>query len=948
MKKKIAISKDALITMGGITLCLFALVIICSSNPDIFLSFLSIGILAAFGFVGFWLLVPAIFLLGLYWILRRKLIKFRIDIALWGIYLIILAALVLFSAYGSEGQVVKVGDIEYTLSMFNTGDNYKYLEFNTCTDFFKQIADNYATAHGISSGYTMFNNYLGGGFLGYVLCGALNSAITPIGTTVISWIVAALGICLLFNRQIKKLFILIKTRKQRKAAHDDVYSLNEEETAEDVIYENADGENNNNQSSAGNKLNEVDLADLSMRNFNNNHGLREAIFSIGDDEEKQPLKQLPEQNSSGFMRPTNSLFGAASIGQNEVKQEPDGEPANENNCFDEAEEIAPIFLKQDEVIEDKEEELIPQPEIEESLDSTPAEPQIAEVPVQPIVKPQPEITDFLHKPQPKAIIKAPFKLPPLDLLDYHEDLDDLNKNNDSCTSRVNLINQVFLNMHIGAEITGYTIGPSVTRFDVKTNDSVSVSSIKRIIEDISIKLGGVPARFEPIVIGKPTSGLEIENEIRTNVGLRESIEKLPEGTKYLCDIPFGKDICGNLVHASLKDFPHMLVGGATGSGKSIFIHACIISLIMRNNPDNLKLLLIDPKKVEMNYYENIPHLLCPNISETRKALVAFNKLCDEMERRYNLFQANRVRDIKEFNVFAKEKGLQPLPTIVVFVDEYADLTQDCKEIRKPVLRIAQKARSAGIHMIIATQRPSVDVIDGVIKSNLPTHVALMVSNYTDSTVIIGEQGAEKLLGNGDMIVECPSISRNSKPRVQGCFVATSEINRVTDYLREQCKPQFDPNFMDLEEHDEVDPYDASNYVIDTAALREASEDQLYEQIKTDLVHKEYCSISFIQRTYGVGFPKAGRLFAKLQKDGIVAYGGDAKGSKVIVHLSQSESPTSIDESKIYQDEEENIAASNNANLHDTREGIPQVSSVNADDEYADDKENGGDIYGFGH
>ena len=165
MKKKIAISKDTLITMGGITLCLFALVIICSSNPDIFLSFLSIGILASFGFVGFWLLVPAIFLLGLYWILRRKLIRFRIDIALWGVYLIILAALVLFSAYGSEGQVVKVGDIEYTLSMFNTGDNYKYLEFNTCTNFFKQIADNYATVHGISNGYTMLNNYLGGGFL---------------------------------------------------------------------------------------------------------------------------------------------------------------------------------------------------------------------------------------------------------------------------------------------------------------------------------------------------------------------------------------------------------------------------------------------------------------------------------------------------------------------------------------------------------------------------------------------------------------------------------------------------------------------------------------------------------------------------------------------------------------------------------------------------------------
>lgn len=899
MKKRFAITKDTLLSLIGIAICLFCLVIICSAN-SIF-SFLSVGILGAFGFIGFWILIPAVFLLGVYLLLRRKLIKFRVDISLWGIYLIILAILILSSAWGSEGQRVISKTIEgnptVVISMFNTGkdsagNTYEFLQFNTCVDYIQQIAKNFAIAHkqtdDLVKGFDIANINLGGGYIGYVLCGALNSATTPIGTTIISWLIIVVGLCLVLNRQIKKLFYLIKNKGKhdaaQKAAIEDVYSqkVDDDFGMHDFSYDELDTFEQNEiddstiETQNNDEPSNQQLSDLTMRTYNSTHGLQKPKFSLNG--------EIQHANSQTQLYQTNPFARVS-------------EPVVEQDVSIPVQEIAPV--ETEEKIMETESPIndlaINQTNVQTPITQEPPKEVVAEV-----------VTDPQHRPQPKAVIRPEFKLPPLNLLDYHENLDDLTKNDESCASRIELLNQAFVDLKVGASVSGYTIGPSVTRYDIKTNTSVSVSAIKKIIEDISIRLGGVMARFEPIVLGKPTSGLEIENAIRTNVGLREAMEKLPEGEKFLCNIPFGKDISGQLVHANVKDFPHMLVAGTTGSGKSIFMHSTILALIMRNTPYQLKLLLIDPKKVEMSYYREIPHLLCPNISEPRKALVAMKKLVDEMQRRYNLFEQNRVRDIKEFNAFAKANGIEPLPVIVVCVDEYADLSDDCKEIRDPVVRIAQKARSAGIHLIIATQRPSVDVIDGVIKANISTHVALMVSSFADSSVIIGESGAEKLLGNGDMIVDCASISKTSKPRVQGCFVDTPEINRVTDYLRKQSAPLYDPEFLDLTEHTEEMPTQSSETIVDLASLKEQSEEKLYETIKLDLANKEYCSISFIQRTYGVGFPKAGRLFNKLVKEGIVAPSGDARGCKVLVHLTEQSdsSPTSIDQSNVYEDTSE--------------------------------------------
>ncbi len=901
MKK---ISKEALSAVGGVAVCLFALLITLSSGTH--LSFLANSILTVFGFVGFWLLIPAIFVLGIYLIVRKQFRKIRFDVALWGIYIIILALLLMTSFWASDGATVTISSNNevktITIAMYQIGktDTVESLNFNNAINTFETLASANGDGKNWFQNLSITNPKLGGGFVGYVLCGAFNSLITPIGTTIVFWIAIVAGVCLIFHRYIKKLFNYIKSGKQRSAARDDVYGrLNEETETESVIFNDSSDEQLEpaTDSSMSSDFSSQMLNDLTIRNLNNTHGLTKATF-IMDDGQSASMMESPAMQDPLFMK------------QNEVVEPTPApvyeEPVQEEPSFEE-DNILPSFMSQSSPVEP----VTPAPQVV----PTPAPQPVIQEPVE-----QAWTGDPLHRPQPKAVIKPPFVLPPMNLLDYHENLEDLTKNNASCESRTQLLNTIFADMRVGAEVVGHTIGPSVTRYDIKTTAAVSVQAVKRIEQDISVRLGGVPVRFVPIVLGKATSGLEMQNEIRTNVGLRESIEKLPVGEKFLGNIPFGKDISGELIHANLKDFPHLLVAGATGSGKSIFVHSCIVSLLMRNTPDQLKLVLIDPKKVEMNFYKEIPHLLCPNISDPNQAKVALYKLVDEMERRYNLFEDNHVRDIKGFNVFAKENGLQPLPTIAVFIDEYADLSEACKDIRTPVVRIAAKARSAGIHLIIATQRPSVNVIDGVIKANLPSHVALMVGNAVDSTVIIGEAGAEALLGNGDMIVECAAVNRSIKPRVQGCFVDEAEISRVTEYLRKQGAPQYDPAFLDLTDHTNDVP-DNNEIVVDTAALKEASEDQLYNQIKSDLVHKEYCSISFIQRTYGVGFPKAGRLFNRLIKDGFVAPTGDARGSKVFVNnLEQSEGVTSIDESHVYEDTDSNMDENSNEAPQPTNNG----------------------------
>ena len=526
---------------------------------------------------------------------------------------------------------------------------------------------------------------------------------------------------------------------------------------------------------------------------------------------------------------------------------------------------------------------------------------------EPEPDPEPQLTPFERKLRElhaeKATPLPDYVFPSLDLLKTYSNDQNAEQIQKDCQNTVNIINQTFANLSVGAQAVGFTVGPSVTRYDIQPDTGVSVSSIGRYMKDISMRLNGVAVRFEEVVRGKVTSGLEIANLKTTIVSLKEMIESMPTDPSANMYVPFGMNISGECICSDLSKFPHLLVSGTTGSGKSIFMHGLIMSLVMRNRPEDCKIVLVDPKRVEMSKYKDLPHLLCPIIKEPSEAKVCMDKLIEEMERRYRLFELAEVRDIRAFNAsYAPKNGLKKLPFISVFIDEYADLSDTCKNIGEAVVRLAQKARAAGIHLVIATQRPSVQVITGVIKANIPVRVALSMSSAIDSQTIIGQGGAEDLVGHGDMLIDCSLIARNGLTRAQGCLVDDGEIEKVVSFINGQgLGTMYDDNFLDLVDHEaEAKAAEAAMPTVSRAELKAQSDEDFYNMVKEQVMATEYTSISKIQRQFGVGFPRAGKLFAMLQADGIVAMAPDSpsssKGCKVLVHA-----PNELEDIKLGSD-----------------------------------------------
>ena len=530
------------------------------------------------------------------------------------------------------------------------------------------------------------------------------------------------------------------------------------------------------------------------------------------------------------------------------------------------------------------------PEEEEDDEETKIEARLAREAQEREAKRKAEQNDWVSfgdVKQRKAHPRPAYEFPPLSLLNVYPADKNAAQNEHDALERSEIINQALIDLHVGAHVENFTIGPSVTRYNIKTDPSVQVSAVRKVSDDIMVRLGGVLGLFQEVVPGSACSGLEIPNKVQSLVPFNETVASLPTNEKSNLFIPFGKSIDGKVVSADLGDFPHMLIAGSTGSGKSIFMHGMIMPLIMRNRPEDLKLVLVDPKKVEMGKYRDLPHLLCPIIKEPSHAKVCLDKLCDEMERRYSLFEYSGVSNIRQFNKdIAPSEGCEKLPFIIVVIDEYADLVDNCKDIGDPVVRLAQKARAAGIHLVIATQRPDVKVIDGRIKGNIATRVALSLSSPQDSMTILSEGGAEKLSGHGDMLVKCDQVSRIGFSRLQGCFVDNGEIKKVCDFIKEQQEVVYDPNFLDLEDHSndlEVPTLSAPS----AAEMRAASNEDKYQMIKQVIMTREYTSISQIQREFSVGFPRAGKIFQRLQQEGVVANAPDSpsssKGCRVLIH-----------------------------------------------------------------
>lgn len=416
---------------------------------------------------------------------------------------------------------------------------------------------------------------------------------------------------------------------------------------------------------------------------------------------------------------------------------------------------------------------------------------------------------------------------------------------------------------VGATLIATHIGPSVTKFEVKPDLGVRVNKISNLQYDIKMALAAKDIRIEAPIPGKSAVGIEIPNVEKTAVSMKELLKSIPDKYKEKkLMFALGKDLMGNCVYGELNKMPHLLIAGATGSGKSVCVNSIITSILMRAKPDEVKLLLVDPKKVEFTPYKQIPHLLGPVITDGEEANRALKVIVNMMDERYELFASAKVRNIAGYNAHQKDR-LKKLPWIVVIVDELADLMLvAAKEVEASIQRITQLARAAGIHLIVATQRPSVDVITGVIKANIPSRIAFAVSSAVDSRTILDQMGAEKLLGYGDMLYI--PVGETNPIRVQGAFVSDDEVQHICDYVSAQGKPKYEDAFLRLEAVD-------NDY-----AITQESADPLYEEVKKFVIMNRKASTSLIQRKFSIGYARAARLIDVMEEQKII---GPSRGSK---------------------------------------------------------------------
>lgn len=463
-----------------------------------------------------------------------------------------------------------------------------------------------------------------------------------------------------------------------------------------------------------------------------------------------------------------------------------------------------------------------------------------------------------------------YKLPSLQLFAPDKPKDQ-SKEKKIVRENIKILEATFASFGIKVTVERAEIGPSVTKYEVKPAVGVRVNRISNLSDDLALALAAKDVRIEAPIPGKSLIGIEVPNSDITTVSFRELWEQSQTKAENFLEIPLGKAVNGTARAFDLSKMPHLLVAGSTGSGKSVAVNGIIASILMKARPDQVKFMMVDPKMVELSVYNDIPHLLIPVVTNPRKASKALQKVVDEMESRYELFAKVGVRNIAGFNAKVEEFNSQseykqiPLPLIVVIVDELADLMMVAsKEVEDAIIRLGQKARAAGIHMILATQRPSVDVISGLIKANVPSRVAFAVSSGTDSRTILDENGAEKLLGRGDMLFK--PIDENHPVRLQSSFISDDDVERIVNFIKAQADADYDESF---------DPGEVSENEGEFSD-GDAGGDPLFEEAKSLVIETQKASASMIQRRLSVGFNRATRLMEELEIAGVI---GPAEGTK---------------------------------------------------------------------
>ena len=469
-----------------------------------------------------------------------------------------------------------------------------------------------------------------------------------------------------------------------------------------------------------------------------------------------------------------------------------------------------------------------------------------------------------------------YTYPKLDLLNNNAKSKMKNEDKQDLFDNANKLEDTLMSFGVEAKVLQVTKGPSVTRFEIQPSPGVKVSKIVNLQDDIALGLAASAVRMEAPIPGKSAIGIEVPNKKQTPVFLREVLDskEFQESTKKI-SFALGKDITGACIVGDLSEMPHMLIAGATGSGKSVCINSLIVSLLYKYSPDEIKLLMIDPKVVELSIYNGIPHLLIPVVTEPKKAAGALNWAVNEMDKRYELFTKYKVKNIKSYNQQV-DKGFisEKLPYIVLIVDELADLMMTCpNDVEDYICRLAQKARAAGIHLIIATQRPSVDVITGVIKANIPSRISFAVSSGVDSRTILDQTGAEKLLGRGDMLYS--PMGANKPLRIQGAFISEEEVENVVDFIKSS---EEEVNYREeIIEHINNENLSSSSHSGDS----EENDELLDEAIKL-VVEYQQASTSFIQRKLRIGFNRASRIMEELEAKGIISERDGSKPRQVLI------------------------------------------------------------------
>lgn len=538
--------------------------------------------------------------------------------------------------------------------------------------------------------------------------------------------------------------------------------------------------------------------------------------------------------------------------------------AKEDDEFEE-EPVADIKMGQEDVIEQP--AVVVEPVKVETIDDD-----------VPVVRMPPKIvSNEVVELEDEVIINSVnvnYQLPSINLLNTVKNVS--NRDNEiKAKENIGELEKVLRDFDIIGKIVQVNIGPTVTQYELEIKAGTKVSKLLSIQREIALALAAKDIRIQAPIPGKSTIGIELPNKVTSSVSFKEVLSKMPElNEKNILMVGLGKDIMGKVKWMEINTTPHLLVAGATGSGKSVCMNCIITSILMRAKPEQVKMVMVDPKKVELSMYNGIPHLLCPVVTDPKKASVALKNIVVEMERRYDIFEKTKNKNIKGYNEFCENNPeYAKMPYIVVIIDELADLMLvAAKEVEDSIMRITQMARAAGIHLIVATQRPSTDVITGVVKANIPSRISFAVSSGIDSRTILDAVGAEKLLGKGDMLFL--PMGESSPTRIQGAFISESEIQKVVDFVCEQQKAQYDNSWTEMKNDagSRDDGYESADEY----------EDPLYNEIVDYVIQTGKISASLIQRKYRLGYNRAARIIDLLEERGIIGPQNGSKPREVLI------------------------------------------------------------------